>query len=84
MTEPFSWIGDQLEQTALFLVEIPADYQSLKAREPSLALEWRTHTRDLFESLFANGYLVTDFIFMPGAHPRSFYVLSYGERTLGV
>jgi predicted GNAT superfamily acetyltransferase len=81
--QPYSRIEDQQEQTAMFLVEIPADFQSLKAMDLPLGLEWRIQTRGLFESLFANGYLVTDFVFLPGAHPRSFYVLSHGERTLG-
>jgi predicted GNAT superfamily acetyltransferase len=67
---------------ALLLVEIPADFLALKAADRELALRWRTHTRSLFEDLFRRGYLVTDFIFLPGTHPRSFYVLSYGESTL--
>jgi hypothetical protein len=31
--------------------------------------------------LFEQGYLVTDFVHLPGTHPRSFYVLSHGEST---
>ena len=66
----------------LLLVEIPPDFQALKATSPKLALTWRLHTRAIFEAVFTNGYIVTDFIFEPGAQPRSFYVLSYGESTL--
>ena len=66
----------------LLLVEIPSDFTALKANKPSLALEWRMHSRDLFETLFATGYLVTDFVHLPGTHPRSFYVLCHGESTL--
>lgn len=69
-------------QPALILVEIPADFHSLKTIHPALALEWRLHTRTIFESAFERGYLVTDFIHLPGAYPRSFYVLSHGESTL--
>ncbi len=65
----------------LLLVEIPSDFQALKAADPGLALEWRLHTRSLFEDLFARGYLVTDFVYLPGGRPRSFYVLSHGEST---
>jgi hypothetical protein len=36
----------------------------------------------LFEETFSRGYLVTDFVFLPGSQPRSFYVLSHGESTL--
>ena len=66
----------------VLMVEIPADYLALKAAYLTLALEWRLHTRELFEHLFAQGYLVTDFVYLPGAYPRSFYVLSHGEQTL--
>lgn len=66
----------------VLMVEIPADYLALKAAHLTLALEWRLHTRELFEHLFAQGYLVTDFVYLPGAYPRSFYVLSHGEQTL--
>jgi predicted GNAT superfamily acetyltransferase len=66
------------------LVEIPPDYQVLKTRDLQLALAWRHHTRELFEGAFANGYMVTDFIHLAGERfPRSFYVLSHTEATLG-
>ncbi|OGO28234.1 MAG: hypothetical protein A2W33_06935 [Chloroflexi bacterium RBG_16_52_11] len=70
------------ELAPILLVEIPSDFNTLKANYPILAHEWRTHSRLLFESLFATGYLVTDFVHLPGTHPRSYYVLSYGESTL--
>jgi predicted GNAT superfamily acetyltransferase len=66
----------------LLLAEIPADFPSLKAARPGLALEWRLHSRSLFEDLFARGYLVTDFVHLPGPHPRSFYVLTHGDSIL--
>jgi predicted GNAT superfamily acetyltransferase len=69
-------------ESNLLLVEIPADFPGLKAADPGLALEWRMHTRILFESLFSQGYLVTDFVHLPASQPRSFYVLSHGESTL--
>ncbi len=71
------------EDQPLLLVEIPSDFLALKAADRDLALRWRLHTRDWFEALFAQGYLVTDFVYLPGKHPRSFYVLSFGESTLG-
>ncbi len=66
---------------ALLMVEIPADFQAIKKANPDLALRWRLHTRQLFEALFACGYLVTDFVHLAGAYARSFYVLSHGEST---
>ena len=67
---------------ALLLVEIPSDFNTLRHSTPSVALDWRFHTRKLFEELFERGYLVTDFVFLPGSLPRSFYVLTYGKSTL--
>jgi len=54
----------------------------LRVAAPELAQHWREVTRQLFEELFAEGYLVTDMIYLPGSQPRSYYVLSYGESTL--
>ncbi|MGD2155286.1 MAG: GNAT family N-acetyltransferase [Anaerolineales bacterium] len=67
---------------AVLLIEIPPDFLALKELDFDLAKSWRIHSRVLFENLFSLGYLVTDFIFLPGKQPRSFYVLSHGEQTL--
>jgi predicted GNAT superfamily acetyltransferase len=64
------------------LVEIPADFQSLKVADIKLALEWRMHTRMIFEALFTAGYIVTDFVRSTNEPTRSFYVLCHGESTL--
>lgn len=66
----------------ILLVEIPPDFLALKAADPDLASAWRLHTRNLFEDLFLRGYLVTDFIFLPGRQPRSYYALTHGDNTL--
>lgn len=66
----------------LLLLEIPADIQAIKAADMDLAVAWSAHVRGLFCGLFAQGYLVTDFVYLSGTHPRSFYVLSDGESTL--
>lgn len=83
MEEPLS-IEDyeQGNNQTILLVEIPSDILAIRAAKPELALEWRMHTRTLFEDLFGRGYLVTDFVHLPGSHPRSFYVLSHGDSTL--
>ena len=73
---------DPEEAQSILLVEIPSNFLTLKAKAPELAHEWRQHSRALFEDLFAHGYLVTDFIHLPGKSARSFYVLSHGESTL--
>jgi predicted GNAT superfamily acetyltransferase len=63
----------------LALAEIPSDFEALKTADFSLARHWRLFTREVFETAFAAGYIVTDFVF---DQHRSFYVLSYGETTL--
>jgi len=63
----------------LALAEIPTDFIALKDADFSLARDWRFFSREVFETAFATGYIVTDFVFDQG---RSFYVLSHGESTL--
>lgn len=68
----------------LLLVEIPPDFQALKKANIHIAQAWRQHTRDIFEHVFKEGYLVTDFIYLKEERfPRSYYVLSHGESRLG-
>jgi len=67
----------------LLLAEIPSDFIALKSSDFALARDWRFFTREVFETAFAEGYLVTDFIFdREGDTPRSLYVLTDGETTL--
>jgi predicted GNAT superfamily acetyltransferase len=67
----------------LLLAEIPSDFLQLKAANFELAHTWRIFTREVFETCFATGYLITDFIHDNSAEtPRSFYVLTNGEATL--
>ncbi len=69
-------------ESMIILIEIPADFQAMKAANIDLAKEWRLHTRNIFDDLFEDGYLVTDFVHLPGINPRSYYVLSHGDGTL--
>ncbi len=63
----------------LALAEIPSDFNALKEADFALARDWRFFSREIFETAFAAGYIVTDFVYDVG---RSFYVLSHGESTL--
>ena len=68
----------------LLLVEIPPDFNRIKAEDMGLARAWRQLTRQIFQQAFQRGYLVTDFVFLKEEQfPRSYYVLSHGESTLG-
>lgn len=65
----------------LVRVEIPADYQALKAADPGLALEWRLATRALFEAYFAAGFRVVGHQNVKeGGQHHSFYVLDGGRQ----
>jgi predicted GNAT superfamily acetyltransferase len=63
----------------LALAEIPSDFPSLKDADFALARDWRFFSRELFETAFTAGYIVTDFVY---DQSRSFYVLAHGESTL--
>ncbi len=50
----------ELSASAL-LVRIPEAFVSLSRSHPELALDWRLHTRAIFQDAFARGYAVTGF-----------------------
>ncbi len=79
----WSWQMPTPDDRHPLLVEIPSDFLALKAADRDLALDWRLHTREVFEFLFQLGYLVTDFVFEREPFPRSFYLISHGESVLG-
>lgn len=65
------------------LVEIPVDFQTLKAADLGLAKEWKLTLRSIFEQAFADGYLVTDFLTpVIDGQRRGYYVLSQGDVRL--
>ncbi len=64
----------------IILVEIPADFQRVKQDDFSLASRWREHSRALFEALFQDDFLVTDFVsHMDSNYRRSFYLLVHQD-----
>jgi predicted GNAT superfamily acetyltransferase len=61
----------------VLLVEVPAEFQAIKALSLELAQAWRQHTASIFMRYFANGYTVTDFVSdREDARRRNFYVLT--------
>ncbi len=54
-------------------VEIPANFQQIRASDPALAMMWRLATRRVFEDHFAAGFTVTDLARCEG---RCFYLLA--------
>jgi predicted GNAT superfamily acetyltransferase len=45
-----------------FWLEIPTGFTDLQRDAPELAMAWRMQTRELFETYFARGYRVVDFV----------------------
>jgi predicted GNAT superfamily acetyltransferase len=66
---------------ATVIIEVPVDFLALKAADPALALRWRLATRTAFQTLFGQGYAVTDFVRAPGAAPTATYVLTQTSAT---
>lgn len=57
-------------------VEVPADYQAIKAADRALALAWRMATREMFEHYFERGYSVVEFVSrVQDGERRNAYVL---------
>jgi predicted GNAT superfamily acetyltransferase len=55
------------------LLEIPAHFQELKARDPEAALAWRLAVREAIEPAFARGYAAVEFL--RAADGRGAYLL---------
>ncbi|NWF68201.1 MAG: GNAT family N-acetyltransferase [Chloroflexi bacterium] len=62
----------------LALIEIPLDYSDLVMRDEALARQWRAHSRQVFMSTMAEGFIVTDFLHETHeGRERAFYVMSF-------
>jgi predicted GNAT superfamily acetyltransferase len=68
--------GHDLEvDTEPLAVTIPIGFTEMQRRDPTLAREWRSATREIFASCLRRGYAVTDFILdRPGR--RGTYLLT--------
>lgn len=78
--EPLRPSAKTMGEEERILIQIPSDFQSLKAADGNLALEWRLHTRALFEEAFAKGYEATDLLLEDG---RSYYLLEQNPPPHG-
>ena len=48
------------------LIQTPADFQAIRSADITLACAWREHTRALFETAFAAGYIAVDLLHEQG------------------
>jgi predicted GNAT superfamily acetyltransferase len=64
-------------EAPLVQVEIPANYQAVKASDSGLAMEWRLVTRQILEAYLGAGYVVSGFYSKESEiGRRSYYLLS--------
>ena len=56
-------------------VEVPVGFTEMQQQAPDLAIEWRQHTREIFETYFGRGYRAVDFE-LQKQHVRGRYLLA--------
>ncbi len=62
-------------------VEVPANYQAVKAADPALAMAWRLAARQALEACFAAGYVVVEMVQTTNATGRrAYYSLQRGKE----
>ncbi len=70
---------DLTSRAPTLALEIPSDFQALKAADSALALRWRLATQALFEHYFAAGYTAVECVFdQSGSYRRNVYILETG------
>jgi predicted GNAT superfamily acetyltransferase len=63
------------------VIEIPADFQTIRRTDMACALDWRLHTREVFKWAFANGYIAGWFAREETTEGmRSYYILTRGPE----
>lgn len=65
---------DSTDWSTTLLLTIPKNYQLIKRENHPLAVEWRMHTRALFQTAFERGYTATDLIV---EHDRCRYLFQH-------
>ena len=59
-------------------VEVPLGFTEMQQEAPDLALEWRLHSRTIFQTLFGRGYRAVDFV-LDREHGRGRYLFVEAE-----
>ena len=63
---------------SLALLEIPTTTPQIEVQAPELHQRWRMHIREELQTLFARGFVITDFLHdQYEGRERAFYLLSY-------
>ena len=65
----------------ILLVEVPSDFQKIKAFSIDIALDWIKQTREIFETYFEKGFVVSEFISETGTSERRNYFVLQPDLT---
>jgi len=68
-----------ITRSAVILIEIPVKLDNMRASDINLARDWRLQTRDIFERMFASGYIITGLVHEGG---RSFQLFERASKTV--
>ena len=71
-------VCEGITSSSVILVEIPAKLDRLRKEDIDLARDWRVRTRDIFERMFASGYIITGLVHEGG---RSFHLFERASRA---
>lgn len=75
-------VPEELDLTShqpILALEIPGDFQALKAADSALALRWRLATQAIFEHYFEAGYTATECVFdQSNGQRRNVYIFETG------
>lgn len=63
-------------------VTVPTEFQTIKKEDFSLAKEWRMQTREVFQSLFSNGFTIVDIYKEPGKNVQQYILIKQTETKI--
>ena len=75
-------LADLTVDARRLLVEIPTDFGEMQVGDPDLALVWRLHTREIFQTYFERGYRAVDFLLSRDAG-KGHYLLAEADDQRG-
>ncbi|WP_042346942.1 GNAT family N-acetyltransferase [Bacillus massiliigorillae] len=70
---------NQLTTYDTLSVTVPTSFQAMKKDNFALAKEWRMHTRSVFQSLFANGFIIVDINRGQGKNVQQYILVKQSE-----
>ncbi|WP_042346930.1 GNAT family N-acetyltransferase [Bacillus massiliigorillae] len=72
----------QLESFDTLSITVPTQFQAMKKADFSLAKEWRTQTREVFQTLFSQGFIVVDVERKQGAITQQYILIKQTEVNI--